>query len=56
MLKDNIIYLRRNDMPVEKVKSGYRYGKSGKVYKTKEDAEKQGRAIKASQAKKKKKN
>ena len=41
-------------MPVEKVKGGYRYGKSGKVYKTKEEAERQGRAIKASQAKKKK--
>jgi hypothetical protein len=29
-------------MPVEKVKGGYRYGKSGKVYKTKEEAERQG--------------
>ena len=27
--------------------SGYRWGKSGKVYKTKAEAEKQGRAIRA---------
>ena len=39
-------------MPVEKIgKSGYRYGKSGKVYPTRWQAERQGRAIKASQAK-----
>jgi hypothetical protein len=38
-------------MPVHKVKGGYRWGKSGKVYKRKTDAAKQGRAIKASQAK-----
>lgn len=47
-------------MPIRKVKTksgvGYKYGKSGKVYKTKEEAERQGRAIKASQAKKKKKD
>lgn len=42
-------------MPVVKVKSGYRYGTTGKVYKTKEEAEKQGRAIKASQKKRGKK-
>ena len=42
-------------MPVKKVKGGYKYGESGKVYKNKEDAEKQGRAIRASQAKRKKK-
>lgn len=36
-------------MPVKKVKSGYRYGKTGKVYKSKAKAEKQGRAIRASQ-------
>lgn len=35
-------------MPVEKVKGGYRWGKSGKVYPTKAQAEKQGRAIEAS--------
>lgn len=42
-------------MPVVKVKGGYRYGTTGKVYKTKEEAEKQGRAIKASQKKRGKK-
>ena len=35
-------------MPVMKVKGGYRWGKKCKVYKTKAEAEKQGRAIKAS--------
>ena len=35
-------------MPVEKVKGGYRWGKTGKVYKTKAAAERQGRAIHAS--------
>ena len=35
-------------MPVRKVKGGYRWGSSGKVYKKKSDAEKQGRAIYAS--------
>jgi hypothetical protein len=35
-------------MPVEKVKGGYRWGKTGKVYKTKAAAERQGRAIYAS--------
>lgn len=35
-------------MPVRKVKGGYRWGKSGKVYKTKKAAERQGRAIYAS--------
>ena len=35
-------------MPVRKVKSGWRWGSSGKTYKTKEEAEKQGRAIYAS--------
>ena len=42
-------------MLVKKVAGGYKYGKSGKVYKTKQAAERQGRAIKASQAKKGKK-
>ena len=42
-------------MPVRKVKGGYRWGKTGKVYKTKAAAAKQGRAIKASQNKPKKK-
>ncbi len=40
-------------MPVRKVKGGYKYGSKGKVYKTKAKAEIQGRAIKASQNRKK---
>lgn len=39
-------------MPVNKVKGGYKYGKTGKVYKSKAKAERQGRAIKASQNRK----
>ena len=39
-------------MPVRKVKGGYRYGTKGKVYKSKSKAEKQGKAIRASQRKK----
>lgn len=35
-------------MPVRRVKGGYRWGKTGKVYPTKEQAEKQGKAIMAS--------
>ena len=35
-------------MPVNKVEGGYRWGKSGKIYKTKAEAEKQGRAVYAS--------
>ena len=35
-------------MPVMKVKGGYRWGKKGKVYKTKAEATKQGRAVYAS--------
>ena len=34
-------------MPVRKVKGGYKWGTSGKVYPTKAEAEKQGRAIRA---------
>ena len=37
-------------MPIRKTKSGYKYGKSGKVYPTRAQAARQGRAIKASQA------
>lgn len=44
-----------SDMPVRKVDGGYRYGTTGKVYKTKKEAEEQGRAIKASQARRGKK-
>lgn len=40
-------------MPVRKVKGGWKWGKSGKTYKTKKQAEKQGRAIYASGYKKK---
>lgn len=40
-------------MPVTKTKSGYRWGQSGKVYQTKAQAEKQGKAIYASGYKKK---
>ena len=41
-------------MPVRKVKGGYKWGSSGKVYKTKAAAEKQGKAINASGYKNKK--
>ena len=40
-------------MPVNKVKGGYRWGNKGKIYPTKKQAEKQGRAIHASKTKKK---
>lgn len=40
-------------MPAHKVKSGWRWGSSGKVYPTKKEAEEQGRAIYASGYKKK---
>jgi hypothetical protein len=42
-------------MPTRKVKGGYRFGKSGKTYSSKAKADKQGRAIKASQARRGKK-
>ena len=42
-------------MPVRKVKGGYKWGETGKVYKNKEDAERQGRAIRVAQKKRKKK-
>lgn len=42
-------------MPVKKVKGGYRYGTKGKVYKSKAKAQAQGRAIRASGYKEKKK-
>jgi len=42
-------------MPVRKVKGGFRYGTTGKIYKSKAKAEAQGRAIRASQARRKKK-
>ena len=42
-------------MPLEKVQGGYRWGKTGKVYKDKASALRQGRAIEASKARRKKK-
>lgn len=40
-------------MPIRKVKGGYRYGKTGKVYKRRKDAVKQGQAIAISKKRKK---
>jgi hypothetical protein len=37
-------------MPTRKVKGGYQYGRTGKIYKTKAEADRQGRAIEASKA------
>lgn len=34
-------------MPIHKVKGGYKYGKTGKVYPTRAGAERQARAIHA---------
>ena len=39
-------------MPVRKVKGGYKYGKTGKVYKSRKKAVKQGQAIEISKRKK----
>ena len=36
-------------MLVHRVRGGYRYGRSGKVYSSRAKAERQGRAIRASQ-------
>jgi len=41
-------------MPVRKVKGGYKWGKRGKVYKTRKAALRQGRAAYASGYKRKK--
>jgi len=41
-------------MPVHKVKNGWRWGTKGKIYPTKAEAERQGRAIEANRKKKKK--
>ena len=35
-------------MPIQKVKGGYRWGKTGKIYPTRKQAEKQRQAIYAS--------
>ena len=48
--QQNILNRRGGTMPVRKIKGGYKYGTVGKVYPTKAQAEKQGRAIRASQA------
>ncbi len=41
-------------MPIRKVKGGYKYGKIGKVYKSRTKAVKQARAIAISKNKRKK--
>jgi hypothetical protein len=41
-------------MPIHKVKGGYKWGKSGKVYKTRKGAERQAAAAYAGGYKKKK--
>ena len=41
-------------MPTKKVKGGYKYGTKGKTYNSKAKADTQGRAIKASQNRRKK--
>ena len=41
-------------MPVKKVQGGYKYGEKGKVYPTREQAARQGRAIQANKHKEKK--
>jgi hypothetical protein len=40
-------------MPVRRVKGGYRWGRSGKIYPTRAQAERQGRAVRASGYRKK---
>lgn len=46
-------------MPIHRIKRGgtyyYKYGTTGKEYRTRQEAEKQARAIKASQAREEKK-
>ncbi len=42
-------------MPIKKVKTGYKYGKTGKVYKKRSGALKQMRAIKSNQNRNRKK-
>ena len=42
-------------MPTRKVKGGWKYGDKGKVYPTKEQADRQGRAIQANKKKPRKK-
>jgi len=40
-------------MPVHKVRGGFKFGNRGKVFKRRSDAVRQGRAIKASQNRRK---
>ena len=49
-MKTNKIFKQQGElnMPVHKVKGGYKWGNSGKIYPTKEQAEKQQTAIYAS--------
>lgn len=42
-------------MPTKKVKGGYKWGSKGKVYPTKAQADRQGRAVKAAQSRRGKK-
>jgi len=42
-------------MPVRKVNSGYRWSTTGRIYRTRAAAERQGRAIQMAMKKKKKK-
>jgi len=42
-------------MPTRKVKGGYKYGSKGKTYSSKAQADRQGRAIQASKARRRKK-
>ena len=48
LINNNYMYENKSDMPTHKVKGGYKLGKSGKVYPTKKQADKQGQAIYAS--------
>lgn len=48
MISKLFIYKLNNIMPTHKVKGGYRWGKHGKIYPTKAQADKQGKAIYAS--------
>ena len=43
-------------MPILKVPGGYKFGTRGKVFKTRAEAARQGRAIKASKREKEKEN
>ena len=55
IILQKVMHFKESIMPVKKVKGGYKWGSTGKVYKTKEAALKQARAAYASGYKKKKK-